>query len=97
MPLPRLRSTVGGGARSPTFRMIVARNLTQRYPLGDGRPPLSVLSGVDLDVAEGEVVAVLGPSGSGKTTLLGLLAGLDRPSEGSVRLRGVALDELDED
>jgi putative ABC transport system ATP-binding protein len=77
--------------------MIVARNLTQRYPLGDGRPPLSVLSGVDLDVAEGEVLAVLGPSGSGKTTLLGLLAGLDRPSEGTVRLRGVALDELDED
>ncbi len=77
--------------------MIVARNLTQRYPLADGRPPLTVLAGVDLDVEAGEVVAVLGPSGSGKTTLLGLLAGLDRPSEGEVSLDGVALGPLGED
>jgi putative ABC transport system ATP-binding protein len=77
--------------------MIVARNLTQRYDLADGEPPLTVLEGVDLDVAAGEVVAVLGPSGSGKTTLLGLLAGLDRPREGSVRLEGVELEDLDED
>jgi putative ABC transport system ATP-binding protein len=77
--------------------MIVARNLTQRYPRPDGGPPLTVLEGVDLDVAAGEVVAVLGPSGSGKTTLLGLLAGLDRASAGSVALDGVALDSLDED
>jgi putative ABC transport system ATP-binding protein len=77
--------------------MIVARNLTQRYRRAGGGPPLTVLEGVDLDVAAGEVVAVLGPSGSGKTTLLGLLAGLDRASEGSVALDGVSLDGLDED
>jgi putative ABC transport system ATP-binding protein len=77
--------------------MIVARNLTQRYRRAGGDPPLTVLEGVDLDVAAGQVVAVLGPSGSGKTTLLGLLAGLDRASEGSVILDGVALDALDED
>jgi putative ABC transport system ATP-binding protein len=77
--------------------MIVARNLTQRYPRPDGGPPLTVLEGVDLEVGAGEVVAVLGPSGSGKTTLLGLLAGLDRASAGSVVLDGVALDALDED
>jgi putative ABC transport system ATP-binding protein len=77
--------------------MIVARNLTQRYRRAGGGPPLTVLEAVDLDVADGEVVAVLGPSGSGKTTLLGLLAGLDRASEGSVTLDGVALDGLDED
>ncbi len=77
--------------------MIVARNLTQRYPLADGRPALTVLGGVDLDVAAGEVVAVLGPSGSGKTTLLGLLAGLDQPTKGTVTLDGVALDALSED
>jgi putative ABC transport system ATP-binding protein len=77
--------------------MIVARNLTQRYRRAGGGAPLTVLEGVDLDVAAGEVVAVLGPSGSGKTTLLGLLAGLDRASAGSVTLDGVALDGLDED
>ena len=77
--------------------MIVARNLTQRYRRAGGGPPLTVLEAVDLDVAAGEVVAVLGPSGSGKTTLLGLLAGLDRASEGSVAIDGVALDGLDED
>jgi putative ABC transport system ATP-binding protein len=77
--------------------MIVARNLTQRYPRADGRAPLTVLDGVDLEVGPRQVVAVLGPSGSGKTTLLGLLAGLDRPSEGSVSIEGIALETLDED
>jgi putative ABC transport system ATP-binding protein len=77
--------------------MIVARNLTQRYPRADGRATLTVLDGVDLEISPREVVAVLGPSGSGKTTLLGLLAGLDRPSEGSVLIQGVDLESLDED
>lgn len=81
--------------------MIVARNLTQRYsratPKSGDEAVLTVLDGVDLDVAEGEVVVILGPSGSGKTTLLGLLAGLDRPSEGELRLAGVDLATLDEE
>ena len=77
--------------------MIVARNPIQRYSRNDASPPLTVLGGVDLDIAAGEVVAVLGPSGSGKTTLLGLLAGLDRPTQGEVHLDGVPLDELSED
>ncbi len=79
--------------------MIVARNLTQRYSRA-GSPDaeaLTVLDGVDLEIAEGEVVVILGPSGSGKTTLLGLLAGLDRPTEGEVVLAGEALSDLDED
>jgi putative ABC transport system ATP-binding protein len=58
---------------------------------------LTVLAGVDIEVAPGEVIAILGPSGSGKSTLLGLLAGLDRPSEGEVRIDGSALGSLDED
>lgn len=91
--------------------MIVARKLTQRYSRashssegedasnsGSGsESALTVLDGVDLEIRAGEVVVILGPSGSGKTTLLGLLAGLDRPSEGSVRLAGIELETLDED
>jgi putative ABC transport system ATP-binding protein len=81
--------------------MILARNLTQRYSRSGAESNadslLTVLDAVDLDVREGEVIVILGPSGSGKTTLLGLLAGLDRPSEGSVRLAGVDLEDLDED
>jgi len=77
--------------------MIVARNLTQRYPRPSGAEPLTVLAGVDLEVAAGEVIVVLGPSGSGKTTFLGLLAGLDRPTEGGVSLDGIDLAGLDED
>jgi putative ABC transport system ATP-binding protein len=81
--------------------MIVARNLTQRYHrAGAGAGPasaLTVLDGVDLEIASGEALVILGPSGSGKTTLLGLLAGLDRPSEGDVELAGVSLGSLDED
>jgi len=81
--------------------MIVARQLAQRYPRAGSAPDesstLSVLDGIDLEIADGEVVVILGPSGSGKTTLLGLLAGLDRPSEGEVELAGVALRDLDED
>ena len=85
--------------------MILARKLTQRYSRASNRTEgashsdsvLTVLDGVDLEIREGEVVVILGPSGSGKTTLLGLLAGLDRPSAGSVRLAGVELENLDED
>jgi putative ABC transport system ATP-binding protein len=77
--------------------MILARNLTQRYPRAGGDPPLTVLDGVDLEAEAGEVISVLGPSGSGKTTLLGLLAGLDTPTAGSVTLDGVDLGSLDED
>jgi putative ABC transport system ATP-binding protein len=59
--------------------------------------PLTILDGVELAVAPGEAVAVLGPSGAGKSTLLGLLAGLDAPTGGDVRLFGEWLGALDED
>jgi putative ABC transport system ATP-binding protein len=53
-----------------------------------------VLSDLDLEVAKGEIVAVVGPSGCGKTTLLNIIGGLDRRYEGSVRVAGQHLDEL---
>ncbi len=75
--------------------VLEARGLVKRLRSGDRE--LTVLAGVDIEVAPGEVIAILGPSGSGKSTLLGLLAGLDRPSEGEVRIDGSALGSLDED
>ena len=75
--------------------MIRVRDLTLRLPSG-GRT-LTILDGVTLDVEAAEVCAVTGPSGSGKSTLLGLIAGLDRPSAGTIEVAGVALTPLGED
>ncbi len=75
--------------------MIVAENLEQTY-LSGGRP-LTVLKNISLAIEPQGFVAVVGPSGSGKTTLLGLLAGLDRPTAGTVRLDGQDLYALTED
>jgi putative ABC transport system ATP-binding protein len=60
-------------------------SVRKRYP---GEPPVESLRGIDLVVVEGELVAIIGPSGSGKTTLLNIMAALDRPTEGSVRIAG---------
>ncbi len=75
--------------------IIVATDLEQTYQ--SGGTPLTVLRQVNLAIAPQEFVAVMGPSGSGKTTLLGLLAGLDRPTRGAVRLDGADLNGLSED
>ncbi len=75
--------------------MIQAEGLEQTY-LSAGRP-LTVLKDVSLNVDPQGFVAIVGPSGSGKTTLLGLLAGLDRPTAGSVTLDGQNLNQLTED
>jgi ABC-type lipoprotein export system ATPase subunit len=65
---------------------VIARGLVKTY--GEGRAARRVLDGADLDVAPGEVVAVLGRSGSGKSTLLHLLGGLDRPESGTIEVAG---------
>ncbi|MGD2113503.1 MAG: ABC transporter ATP-binding protein [Acidobacteriota bacterium] len=74
---------------------IETRDLTKRLPSGDRI--LTILDRVSLSVAAGEAVAILGPSGSGKSTLLGLMAGLDRPTEGEVLLDGEPIHHLSED
>jgi putative ABC transport system ATP-binding protein len=72
-----------------------AHGVAHEISSGDRR--LEILNGVDLEIAQGESVAIVGRSGSGKTTLLSLLAGLDRPTSGHIELAGTALAPLDED
>jgi putative ABC transport system ATP-binding protein len=65
--------------------------------LSSGGAPVDVLAGIDLDVPDGQFLAVAGPSGSGKSTLLGLIAGLDQPTGGSVTVAGVDITRLGEE
>ena len=75
--------------------ILAVRDLSKTYASGGGT--LNVLRDIDFDVLPGDSLAIIGPSGSGKTTLLGLCAGLDRATTGSVSLKGIVLDDLDED
>lgn len=74
---------------------ISARNLT--LTLGSSDAPVTILRGIDLDIARGEVVALLGPSGSGKSSLMAVLSGLERASGGSLQVAGADFATLDED
>ena len=66
--------------------IVSVRNLSKSYKRGSQK--VSVLSNLNLEVEEGEFLALMGPSGSGKTTLLKIIAGLLDPTEGEVRIRG---------
>ena len=74
---------------------ISARNLT--LTLGDAASPVTILRGIDLDIEQGQVVALLGPSGSGKSSLMAVLSGLERASGGSLTVAGADFAALDED
>ena len=74
---------------------ISARNLT--LTLGQTGAPVEILRGIDLDVAQGEVLALLGPSGSGKSSLMAVLSGLERASGGSLTVAGQDFAAMDED
>jgi len=74
--------------------IVQLRGVSKAYTRGG--EPVPVLEGLDLDVPSGSWEALMGPSGSGKTTLLNLIAGLDRPSGGSVEVAGKRLEGLSE-
>jgi putative ABC transport system ATP-binding protein len=71
---------------------VSATKLVRRY--GEGATSVEALRGVSLDVADGKLTAIMGPSGSGKSTLMHILAGLDRPTSGSVLLDGIEITNL---
>ena len=75
--------------------MIETTNLVKSVDTSEGL--LTILKGISLSIAEGEVVAIVGASGSGKSTLLGLMAGLDGSTSGDVKLHGHSLSDMDEE
>jgi putative ABC transport system ATP-binding protein len=72
--------------------LVSIRDLRKTYQRGAER--VEVLHGIDLDIPEGDFVALMGPSGSGKTTLLNLIGGLDTPSGGEIDIDGARIDTL---
>ena len=82
------------GVAVPAFAAVEGRDLTRTY--GEGETAVEALRGVDLEVRSGELVAVMGPSGSGKSTLMHILAGLDKPTSGTVMIAGTEITRLDD-
>lgn len=86
----------GGAPRAPMSAPAFAlEGLTKIY--GDGPAAVHALSGITMEIAEGERLILLGPSGSGKSTLLNILGGLDRPTAGKVCFRGQDIATMDEE
>ena len=89
-------SAIGeSGAPAPaqaSGTVVEAHDITKRY--GEGSTAVDALRGVSIDVQAGELVAVMGPSGSGKSTLMHILAGLDKPTDGSVAIAGTEITTL---
>ena len=75
-----------------TGGVVVAQDVTRRYGAGD--TAVDALRGVSLEIAEGQLSAVMGPSGSGKSTLMHILAGLDKPTSGTVSIAGTEITKL---
>jgi putative ABC transport system ATP-binding protein len=75
--------------------VIKIRNITRDFPLGN--EVVKVLKGIDLDIEQGEYVALMGPSGSGKSTLMNLLGCLDTPTSGSYFLNGNDVSNMSDD
>jgi putative ABC transport system ATP-binding protein len=78
--------------RSPA--VVTASDLVRRY--GEGDAHVDALRGVSLEIEEGCLTAIMGPSGSGKSTLMHILAGLDKPTEGSVRIAGLEITSMND-
>jgi putative ABC transport system ATP-binding protein len=89
-----VREQPQGNLDVPAHAAVEARDLTRVY--GEGDTAVEALRGVDIEVSSGELVAVMGPSGSGKSTLMHILAGLDRPTSGTVMIAGTEITHLND-
>src|SRR4051794_9124171 len=90
--IPAVEQVDSTGLAIPGQFVVAAADLTRRY--GDGETAVDALRGVSLDVAKGQLTAVMGPSGSGKSTLMHILAGLDKATAGEVTIAGTAISKL---
>jgi putative ABC transport system ATP-binding protein len=72
--------------------VVQANEITRVY--GEGETAVHALNGCSMEVKHGELTAVMGPSGSGKSTMMHILAGLDRPTAGNVRIEGIDITDL---
>jgi putative ABC transport system ATP-binding protein len=81
-------------AAAGTSATVIASDVVRRYGAGD--TAVDALRGVSVEIEEGRLTAVMGPSGSGKSTLMHILAGLDQPTSGEVKIAGVDIGGLDD-
>jgi putative ABC transport system ATP-binding protein len=92
----RPQALVGAaGVKEDHLPIVVSANEVARQ-YGEGGAAVHALRGVSLEVKRGQLTAIMGPSGSGKSTLMHVLAGLDRPTSGSVAIDGTVITELDD-
>jgi putative ABC transport system ATP-binding protein len=91
LPNAAVRNEVAPNGAAPKD-VVVAGGISRRY--GEGDTSVQALRGIDVQIASGELTAVMGPSGSGKSTLMHILAGLDKPTSGSVHIAGTEITTL---
>jgi putative ABC transport system ATP-binding protein len=92
--LTGVRCPAEDGGVPNNSNVVVARDLKREY--GEGESAVHALRGVSVDIPRGQFTAVMGPSGSGKSTLMHLLAGLDRPTAGTVEIDGQDVTKMDD-
>jgi putative ABC transport system ATP-binding protein len=85
----------GNGNGNGHGSIVEVKDLVKTFPVGDSQ--ITILKGITFSVADGEFVSIVGPSGNGKSTLLNMITGIDRPTQGQVRVTGNEVTRMSED